>query len=208
FASACFKLILGALIESSTELEKLSMLSGNDFLYSSYCVIISHYNFNLPVLCLDNLTGAFSNTRSLILYIIPTYHGNSRIRGWEHSISQFISTCSALKSFSLPLDATLTRSIHTVDIIRSLARSTVLPQPRTFEPSGSMSDLGDLEDFTLQHSNTLLSITLAYTRVLNGTWYLLLRSFRESMDLAKLHLVAPGQYEDRVTFPSSHFNDF
>ncbi|KAF2477168.1 uncharacterized protein BDR25DRAFT_339166 [Lindgomyces ingoldianus] len=199
FQSRCFRLILDAILTSGVKLEEFSMAE-IDFMRDS-CAIVPHHAFKLPTPYLVTLSDAFHRLQSLNLCISATYNGTARLPGWEDGISQFISAASELESLSLHLDGPGAYSRFTLPIMDSLARSTILPKLKTFQIQGSMFHEHDLARFVLQHSATLSDVSLAYSRLQNGSWKSLLTTFRESLNLQRFSLIFPMQGDDRLTFP-------
>jgi len=199
FQAVCFQMILDAVIESNTQLQELSTLSG-DVSLSSSCAIVPHQAFNLALPYLVSLGNAFATLKSMSLSINEWCSANSRVPGWENGISQFISTAPSLENLSLNLSKGYPVPKYSVPVIHSLAQSTRLPKLHTFQLYGGAFEELDLLDFMLNHKHSIRRISLPHVNNQDGSWKSILIAFRDSLDLEYLYVERPLENGNLLSF--------
>ncbi|KAF2493263.1 hypothetical protein BU16DRAFT_75241 [Lophium mytilinum] len=206
YASCCFQQILTAIIESRLTLEKLKTVEKPGvYRCSRSGAVVSHDAFYVNLPRLEGLKQSFVRLRSLELWISASYHGRSRLPGWENGISQFLAAAPALESLTLHIDAIAYGSRYCIDIVRSIANTVYLPKLRKLHFVGAQFDEEDLANLVTKHKNTLCILRFECSRMHHGTWRALFETFRESLQLEALRLEFPTQGDERVTFPFSDY---
>ncbi|CAA9958848.1 hypothetical protein PTMSG1_02383 [Pyrenophora teres f. maculata] len=200
FRARCFQTVLDAIIGSEVNLEEFAMTKAGPNAAPHKGVHLSCSGFKIPPQKLQALHHRFSHLQSLTLSVDTSYNTDKRLPGWEHAITDFITTAPKLRNLTLSLDRVLCLSHHGVAIVRSLASACRLRELEQFRLHNVALHGDDLIKLIRAHAASLKKVVFSDIRLLCGDWSSIWNVSRECERLKFLRLFALNGEKAPVRF--------
>lgn len=190
FRAKCFQAVLDAILKSGIQLSEFSLAKGSRTTHLSKCANLPYPSIQLQLPSMAAMRHCFERLENLTITIVTAYNGDSRVPGWENSLSNILACAPELKSLTLCLDRKSRISHYSAAVVRSIALSCQLANLKTFHLLNCSLHQVDLTKFLASHATTLTYIVLADVHLLSGDWPNLWASLQEFNALNFLRLAS------------------
>jgi hypothetical protein len=206
FRTKCFDAVFDAIVKSDIQLETFAMAKVKQTALPYKCANLPYTILQSPTRPLSSLQRCFSQLQTLVFSLDPTYDEDSRVSGWQTSLSKLIAYAPNLKHMTLSLErryrfSRLNRPLRRpTRISQRLTLSCRLDFLQTLRLVNCSVREADLADFVNAHGNSLQDVFLANVLLSSGTWSSFWATLKNVEGLRLLRLSSLKTEQDPVFF--------